>query len=504
MQQPSAQGIAALYRGNPQPLQQVIQNEQKAKPGLPPDLQKLLALQIVTNEKDSATAQQAMQQLQQMGGGQGQPPTVMQSLQEQAKQKMQTQAMQAQRQQQGLQALAQRAPMGAVPEGTPQPQEQPQARGIDQLPAEFGMAGGGIVAFNGEDGSEVPYDQATATRRADYAEPGAAQEAPATLSDAQKIMLKQAIEQLKSNPNDAFRSGAERHRQYAGIEELLKGNEGRIAEREKRQAEAKTQRSPTWVEGLAALGGAPVRGGIGMLLGKAGAAAGAAREAYGAEDMKFADKIDALKDEVTKARIEGRYKDAAAGEAAIRNAAADKRQAEQSVTSMVTNEQNVQDRQLRAKEGAANRAALAANATTEKERIMNRILELQKKGTPEAAAEADRLQKAYMSLQGGSASVGSERNTIRIYEGMKKDANKVLADYRSTDEERAAAREDIADANRQLAKLRSNLPDGSGDAEAVALPANATADTLKDGQLYNTAQGKARWNAATKKFTQVQ
>lgn len=146
----SAQGIASLYRGNPQPLQQVIQKEQQAKPGLPPDLQKLLALQIVNNEENGFAAQKAMDQLKQMSGGQGgKPPTVMASLQQQAQQKMQAQAQLARQQaaQRGLPIN-----MGEPP----QPESQPVAQGIDQLPAEFDMAEGGIVAFSGKDRSDVP------------------------------------------------------------------------------------------------------------------------------------------------------------------------------------------------------------------------------------------------------------------------------------------------------------------------------------------------------------
>jgi hypothetical protein len=154
MSQPSAQGIASLYRGNPAPLQQRIQQEQQAKPGLPQDLQKLMALNIVTNEKDAMAKQQAMSQLAQMQGPQGKPPTVMESVQEQARQKMQAQAMQAQRQQQAMQAMAQQAGPGPVPEGTQFAQAQPTAQGIDDLPVEFGLAGGGIVAF--QEGKKVP------------------------------------------------------------------------------------------------------------------------------------------------------------------------------------------------------------------------------------------------------------------------------------------------------------------------------------------------------------
>jgi ribosomal protein L5 len=70
--QPSAQGIASLYQGNPGALQQKIQQEQQAKPGMPQDLSKLMALNIVTNEADAAKRQEAMNQLQQLMGQQ--PP----------------------------------------------------------------------------------------------------------------------------------------------------------------------------------------------------------------------------------------------------------------------------------------------------------------------------------------------------------------------------------------------------------------------------------------------
>lgn len=161
--QPSVNDLASVFRGNPGPLQaRVNQDMQGQPPGtLPKDLSDLLALQIVTNEQDAAKRNAAMQQLQQMQGPQGQqgePPTIAQSLQEQAKQKLQAQMVQQMRQQQGLQGLMQQLPPGAVPEQTPQPQEQPDAQGLDMLPSNVGenYAGGGIIAFNGEEDSEVP------------------------------------------------------------------------------------------------------------------------------------------------------------------------------------------------------------------------------------------------------------------------------------------------------------------------------------------------------------
>lgn len=149
--QPSAQSIASLYTGNPGALQQKIQKEQQAKPGLPPDLKKLMALNIVTNEEDAAKRQKAMNALNSMAPTGQEPPTVAQSLQAQAKKAMQAKMLQEQRQQQGLQALAQRQPDQGIPEGTQFAQAQPQ--GIDELPVEMEFAGGGIVAF--ADGDKV-------------------------------------------------------------------------------------------------------------------------------------------------------------------------------------------------------------------------------------------------------------------------------------------------------------------------------------------------------------
>jgi hypothetical protein len=115
-----------------------------------------MALNIVTNETDAVAKQQAMDQLAQMQGPQGKPPTVMDSVREQARQKMQAQQVQAQQKQQAMQAMAQQAGPGPVPEGTQFAQAQPSAQGIDDLPVEFGLAGGGIVAFKkgGDEGEE--------------------------------------------------------------------------------------------------------------------------------------------------------------------------------------------------------------------------------------------------------------------------------------------------------------------------------------------------------------
>lgn len=88
------------------------------------------------------------------GADQAEKPSVSQQLSQKADllalQAMKKQAMDRQAADQ-----ARTAQMPA-PEGSPEPQEQPQPEGgIASLPVEFGFEGGGLVAFNGETGSDV-------------------------------------------------------------------------------------------------------------------------------------------------------------------------------------------------------------------------------------------------------------------------------------------------------------------------------------------------------------
>lgn len=143
--QPSAQGIASLFMGNPGALAQRVQKDRETSPtGLPDDLRQLMALNIVTTENDAAKRQEAMNQLQSMAPPGSEPPTVADTLRQRAQQAIQARMVSEMQKQQAIQSM-----MGgsapSIPPGVPQPRRQPQ--GIDELPVEFGMAGGGIVAF---------------------------------------------------------------------------------------------------------------------------------------------------------------------------------------------------------------------------------------------------------------------------------------------------------------------------------------------------------------------
>jgi hypothetical protein len=189
MNQPSAQGIASIYMGNPGALQQSMQKDQQAKPGLPPDLQKMLALQIVTNETDAAKKQMALQQLQQMTSASpgGQMPTVMQTLEAQARQK----------------AMAQAPAMGA-----PQAEAPMGLAGSDRVA--FEGAEGGIVAFaeGGEGKYETPYDRMNRKNREAAAESEA--EAPLDPQAARdRAVLANILRSIKGGSEDAGRAIAD-------------------------------------------------------------------------------------------------------------------------------------------------------------------------------------------------------------------------------------------------------------------------------------------------------
>ena len=142
--------LVNAYKGNPQPLQAKVQQAQKGQPpgAIPPDLEEAIALQKITELRNSAQAQQAMQ----AGGAQ---PSVVEKLRQMlgAEQRQQAQPPQMPQMAQGPQGMPQgQPPMPQGPQGQPpMPQGQPvmAARGgsIDQLMSNLGRhyANGGII-----------------------------------------------------------------------------------------------------------------------------------------------------------------------------------------------------------------------------------------------------------------------------------------------------------------------------------------------------------------------
>jgi hypothetical protein len=131
-------------------------------------------------------------------------------------------------------------------------------------------------------------------------------------------------------------------------------------------AEAKANRTPEWIKALQAAGGAPVRGGVGMLLGQMGAAATKTREAYAEEDLAYKKELNRLRDIITDAQISGNKELAKEGMAAYREVDNRRKAALTSATSLLNTDATTETSRQNAKDAAAARAQSAAAQLEEK------------------------------------------------------------------------------------------------------------------------------------------
>jgi hypothetical protein len=170
--------------------------------------------------------------------------------------------------------------------------------------------------------------------------------------------------ELGKDEGAEWAKGAKRYEDFMGIDKLLQPREARIAERQEMIRKLQGERTPAWVEALSAAG-TPIRGGVGSLINMMGNKAQSTRAGYSAEDLKFFDEIGAMQDEVAKLKLEGKYKAAAAGEAAIKDVIANKRQSESSGASLVaTDERTEANKQIAADNRAARALTAAGQAQT--------------------------------------------------------------------------------------------------------------------------------------------
>jgi len=141
---PSVNQIASAYQGNPAPLAQKVDQDKKQHGGIPQDLRQLLALNDITQMRQGAGIQAALNAPPNM-------PTVAEDVQAKAKQ-----ALQARMVQEAQKQMAKDGRPGIIPMGVPQPRPQPEDQGIDSLPSNVGESyfHGGVVSF--EEGGPTP------------------------------------------------------------------------------------------------------------------------------------------------------------------------------------------------------------------------------------------------------------------------------------------------------------------------------------------------------------
>lgn len=172
-------------------------------------------------------------------------------------------------------------------------------------------------------------------------------------------LRKSIMEALAKDPEAIRKKAMEQNKEFMGLDALLKPAQDRAASREARIKEIQASRQPLWIDALMSAG-KPTKGGIAGVLQNMAVGAISGKQNYDAEDLKFLDELNKLNSEIDKARIEGRYKDVAAGKEAVKDLIAEQRQAEQSGTSLLNTKENVRSREQIARDAAASRAQIAA------------------------------------------------------------------------------------------------------------------------------------------------
>ena len=294
---------------------------------------------------------------------------------------------------------------------------------------------------------------------------------PAEAMDPMETALRAAImKALGRDENQEFEKGSKRYQDFMGLDKLLAPREARIAEREGMQRKIQGERLPAWVEGLSRASKPIVSGGIGTILDNLGSGMQDQRKAYSAEDVKFFDQISDMKDEVLKLKVEGKYKAAAAGENAIKDMLADKRQAESSGTSLLNTKENARSREQTAAIAAQARRDAAAQSAEGKRAAQKDKTDLQL----ERLKQGERAQQIKIAQAGITAqrpaidAAAKEAKMHRmIYEALKdRDPDKAAGSLARAEE--AQHRIDMI-----LAPL-GNIASSSPAAVATGKPAPST------------------------------
>ena len=172
-------------------------------------------------------------------------------------------------------------------------------------------------------------------------------------------LQKSIMEALAKDPEAIRKKAMEQNAQFMGLDALLKPAQDRAAAREARIKEIQASRQPLWIDALMSAG-KPTKGGIAGVLQNMAVGAISGKQNYDAEDLKFLDELNKLNSEIDKARIEGRYKDVAAGKEAVKDLISEKKQSEASGTSLLNKQATLAQTRQIAEDNRKSREALAA------------------------------------------------------------------------------------------------------------------------------------------------
>ena len=241
----------------------------------------------------------------------------------------------------------------------------------------------------------------------------AASDKPAeeVMSPMETALQKSIMDALAKDPEAVRKKAMEQNAQFMGLDALLKPAQDRAASREARIKEIQADRQPLWITALQNAGNKP--GNIAQVLNQMATGVSTTKQGYNTQDLKFLDELNDLYANIDKAKIEGRYKDVAAGKEAVKDLMAEQRQAEQSGTSLLntkavnkSREQTALDNRLSREQIARNQAQNVALAREEGIRRFNeeQLRKLRQNDVDLAnkieAAIAKRTGQIDMQLQG--------------------------------------------------------------------------------------------------------
>jgi hypothetical protein len=195
----------------------------------------------------------------------------------------------------------------------------------------------------------------------------AAPEKPAAVdpNSLRALSEKYIREEMGLNPETESEKMVARARKMMGLDELLKEKEGRAAAKEKYIEEMKAKRAPLWIDALMSAN-KPARGGIAGVLQNMAVGASAARQNYEAEDLRYIDELNRLRDVITDAKITGNKELAKEALAAFKETDARRKAALTSATSLLNVDEQTATRKEIAKGNAAAAAAARENATAQR------------------------------------------------------------------------------------------------------------------------------------------
>jgi hypothetical protein len=221
--------------------------------------------------------------------------------------------------------------------------------------------------------------------------------------------------QLGRNEDVEYKKAAERQAQMMGIKELMAEKEARIAAREVRDAAAQKQRIPAWAMG--AMGATQPRGGgLGSLLASWGGGTEKAAQGYSAADLAASEKIDALRDAISQAKLEGNKGMVAAGEAALKNLTDQKTNARTTGTSLINTAENAAARLQIAKDNAAARIAAAGEGRLNRESAQaERVFATQSNAALQRATSVVAAEEKAAELSMTKNPVPAEERILEMY-----------------------------------------------------------------------------------------